>query len=1234
MLNVVKKIIGSKNDRELKRMRPLVTRISELEPVISALSDAELRAKTDEFRARIRERTAPLHTQMEELKARERDYSESPPENDEDEKALRTEIEEQEKAIREAENEFLLELLPEAFAVVREASKRTTSLRHFDVQMVGGIVLHQGKIAEMKTGEGKTLVATGPLYLNALSGRGAHLVTVNDYLARRDVQWMGPIFHLLGVSLASIVHEASYLYDPTYVVKDYRMLNLRPIDRKDAYLADITYGTNHEFGFDYLRDNMKFTLEEYVQRELNYAIVDEVDNILIDEARTPLIISGPAEESTDKYYTIDRIIPRLRKGEHKERQGDAPAEESGDYWVDEKSRSAVLTEQGVAKVERMLGVTNLYDPSHIGTLHHVNQALKAHALFQRDVDYIVKDGQVIIVDEFTGRLMPGRRWSDGLHQAVEAKEGVRIERENQTLATITIQNYFRMYKKLAGMTGTADTESVEFKNIYKLDVMVVPPNKTMIRTDNPDVVYKTEREKFNAVVDEIVDCHDRGQPVLVGTVSVEKSERLAKMLKKKAVKHNVLNAVNHEAEANIIAQAGRFKQVTIATNMAGRGTDILLGGNPEFLARSDMENEWMRRSAALPEGGLRYEDVLAKLRERRNETIAEAQRRYESQWKPLEEAYGQALEEFTTLHDSQREYSHYAEAVFLSEAARYGKQAKRLQGAANGQDLQRYGKVATAYHSALLELDRVAGPHIAEEVTEQFTQARKKLDDALGKAGSSLKLLEFIQRDGHDGPDRGLELKNARNALDEASHELDLARRDFERLGSMCERAVQDVLSNGDSAVQQARQAYEEAQDRLDRAEAAYNEAYRPFEEAKTRADREYEESRRKYTKVVEDVREEMEKAPLEFRTRYDEILGRYKDVCVQEREKVLAAGGLHIMGTERHESRRIDNQLRGRSGRQGDPGSSRFYLSLEDDLMRIFGAERIQGLMTRLGMEEGVPIEHRLITRAVANAQSKVEGHNFDIRKHLLEYDDVMNQQREIIYARRREILASSNLKRDVLEMAENVAGDIVGRYANRETHAEEWDWGALNDSLFKSFNLRFQISSADKDGLTVERLEQMVIDQIHTAYEDKEQVFTPPVLRHLEKLVLLQTVDALWKDHLLSMDHLKEGIGLRGYGQRDPLQEYKKEGFEAFEAMMQMLEADVVEKVFTVQIARQEDVQRLQQQQRRPQPQQMMMSGGGMPQRQQGKVETVRRDGDKVGRNDPCPCGSGKKYKKCHGS
>jgi len=1230
MLTFLTKIIGSKNDRELKRMRPLVERINAFEPAVSALSDAELRAKTDEFRARIRQVTAAERTRLEELRNREREQQENPAgEEADDAKSLRTEIEEQEKAVREAEKDVLYEILPEAFAVVREASKRTTGLRHFDVQLIGGIVLHEGKIAEMKTGEGKTLVATAPLYLNALTGRGAHLVTVNDYLARRDVQWMGPIYHLLGISVASIVHDTSYLFDPTYVIKDYRMLNLRPIERKDAYLADVTYGTNHEFGFDYLRDNMKFTLEEYVQRELNYAIVDEVDNILIDEARTPLIISGPAEESTDKYYIIDRIIPRLRKGERKDRQGDVPAEESGDYWVDEKSRSAVLTEQGVAKVERMLGITNLYDPNHIDTLHHVNQALKAHALFQRDVDYIVKDGQVIIVDEFTGRLMPGRRWSDGLHQAVEAKEAVRIERENQTLATITIQNYFRMYKKLAGMTGTADTESVEFKNIYKLDVVVVPSNKKMTRLDHPDVVYKTEREKFDAVVEEILDCHERGQPVLVGTVSVEKSERLAKMLKKKGVKHNVLNAVNHEAEANIIAQAGRFKQVTIATNMAGRGTDILLGGNPEFLARSDMENEWIQRSAAMPEGGQRYEDLLQKLRERYDEAIQKARRTYEPKWKPFEETQAEALNRLTESHRA------YLEAAFWKHRAEYEKQAEQLAaGAAAATLAPACAEAAVVYSEALQQVDRVTGPYFGDEGQKRFLQALGDLQEALNQA--------------------------ALNGASEGGH-VAAARTSFDRARGEYERAIQKALaaSDGDGIdYHSAKSVYEETEREFREAEAAYLEQRKPFEEAVAAAQRDYEETRRKYTKMVEDVREEMEKAPLEFSSRYDEILQGYKDLCAQEHDQVIAAGGLHIVGTERHESRRIDNQLRGRAGRQGDPGSSRFFLSLEDDLMRIFGAERIQGLMTRLGMEEGVPIEHRLITRAVANAQSKVEGHNFDIRKHLLEYDDVMNQQREIIYGRRREILGSSNLRADVLEMAENVAAELVAQYANRETHADEWDWKALGDVLFKTFSLRFSVTDEQKDGLTVERLEGMVVDEIVAAYENKEQQIAEqslfrqlnrpptaaeitaavkttgvPEMRYLEKVVLLQTVDALWKDHLLSMDHLKEGISLRGYGQRDPLQEYKKEGFAAFEAMMEHLEQDVVEKIFAVQIARHEDVERMQQQ-RRPQPQQMVMSGGGLPQRPSGKVETVRRDSEKIGRNDPCPCGSGKKYKKCHGT
>ena len=691
--------------------------------------------------------------------------------------------------------------------------------------------------------------------------------------------------------------------------------------------------------------------------------------------------------------------------------------------------------------------------------------------------------------------------------------------------------------------------------------------------------------------------------MLVGTVSVEKSERLAKMLKKKGIKHNVLNAVNHEAEANVIAQAGRFKAVTIATNMAGRGTDILLGGNPEFLARADMENEWIQRSAALPEGGERYEEVLQKLRERYDDAIQQARRKYEPKWKPFEETQAAALDRLSEAHHR------YLEAAFWKARATYEQHAAELGGqATDAAALTACSEAATAYSGALQEIDRVAGPFFGDEGQQRFTRALGELHEALNEA--------------------------ARNGGGEAGR-LAAARVAFERARADYERAVQKGLSQSDSDggdYEEAARIYRETEQEFKQAEAAYLEHHKPFEQAVAAAQREYEATRRKYTKAVEDVREEMEKAPLEFRDRYDEILNGYKVLCAEERDKVIAAGGLHIMGTERHESRRIDNQLRGRAGRQGDPGSSRFYLSLEDDLLRIFGAERIQGLMTRLGMEEGVPIEHRLITRAVANAQSKVEGHNFDIRKHLLEYDDVMNQQREIVYARRRDILSRGNLKNDVLEMADDVAAGVVEQYANRETHADEWDWTALSDTLFKSFSLRPTLNADDKERLTVERLETLVVDQIHAAYEERERVFTPPVLRHLEKLVLLQTLDTLWKDHLLSMDHLKEGIGLRGYAQQNPLQEYKKEGFELFEAIMQQFEADVVEKVFTVQIARQEDVERMQER-RRPQPMQMVMSGGGAPQPASRKPQTVRHD-DKVGRNDPCPCGSGKKYKKCHGA
>ena len=884
---VARKIFGSKNEREIKRLRPDVEEINRLEPEVSALSDDELRAKIAEWKAKI------------------------------------SAIEE-----REEREEAMLEILPPVFAVVREASKRTIGQRHFDVQLIGGMILHQGRIAEMKTGEGKTLVATLPAVLNALSGRGVHVVTVNDYLARRDSEWMGRIYNFLGLTVGVVVHG----------VPDQ--------ERKVAYRADITYGQNNEFGFDYLRDNMKFNIEDYVQREHNFAIVDEVDSILIDEARTPLIISGASEESTDTYYVVDRVIPRLKAEEH--------------YTIDEKMRTVSLTEDGVTRVEQLLGVENLYDPRNILLLHHANQGLRAHTLFKRDVDYVVKDGEVIIVDEFTGRLMPGRRWSDGLHQAVEAKENVKIESENQTLATITFQNYFRMYKKLSGMTGTADTESVEFKEIYHLDVVVIPTNQPMIRIDNHDVVYKTEDEKFDAVIEEIRECNERGQPVLVGTVSIEKSERVADKLKKTGVKHFVLNAKNHEREAEIVAQAGRFGAVTISTNMAGRGTDIVLGGNPEFMAADEVGTK---------------------------------------------------------------------------------------------------------------------------EPTDPNFQA----------------------------------------------------------------------------------------------------------------------------------------------------ALAKYVEQCKGEREKVLEAGGLHILGTERHESRRIDNQLRGRSGRQGDPGSSRFYMSLEDDLLRIFGADRLKGLMSRIGMEDNEPIEHRWISKAIENAQKKVESHNFDIRKHLLEYDDVMNKQREVVYHRRRELLSGASLKADVLDMCDALIEEIAGAHGNNEIDPAEWDWKAIDDAFFKQFKFRPSLNAQTEfDGKPIhgsDDLSDVGTERVHQLYDQRETEFTEPVMRQIEKIVMLQTLDMLWKDHLLAMDHLKEGIGLRGYAQVNPLVEYQKEGFTMFEALMAVMQQDVVEKVFSVQVQRQQDVEQIQQ----AKPQRVVMSHGDETETQ--AAAPAKREADKVGRNDPCPCGSGKKYKRCHG-
>jgi preprotein translocase subunit SecA len=925
---VLKKIFGTKHERDVKRAMPVVAQITALEPAMQALDDAALRGKTDELGKRL------------------------------------------------ADGAAIDDVLPEAFAVCREAARRTLGMRHFDVQLIGGMVLHQGKIAEMATGEGKTLVATLPAYLNALTGKGVHIVTVNDYLAKRDAQWMGPLYHALGLSVGVIQHEASFTYDPAYATADIRMTSLRPIDRRAAYHCDITYGTNNEFGFDYLRDNMRFSLDELVQRHLHYAIVDEVDSILIDEARTPLIISGPAEESTELYYKIDRIIPRLKRAATivEGKLSEIEEQREGDYIVDEKSKAVSLTEQGIASCERLLNVDNLYDPQHITMLHHVQQALRAHALYKRDVDYVVKDGEVIIVDEFTGRMMPGRRWSDGLHQAVEAKENVRIERENQTLATITFQNYFRMYDKLAGMTGTAETEAEEFAKIYKLDVTVIPTNRPLLRVNASDVVYKTEREKFDAVAKDIIARNEKGQPVLVGTVSIEKSEAVSKLLKKRGVKHEVLNAKYHEREAEIVAQAGRAGAVTIATNMAGRGTDILLGGNPEFLSK----------------------EILRK---------------------------------------------------------------------------------------------------------------------------------------------RGLDPATA----------------------SAEERAT---------AVAEARR------------------------------------------------------------------------ITQPEHERVVSLGGLHIVGTERHESRRVDNQLRGRSGRQGDPGSSHFYLSLEDDLLRIFGSQRIQRIMERLGMEEGEPIEHKLVTRAIATAQKRVENHNFEIRKHLLEYDDVMNKQREIIYGMRRQILDGESQADTIEEWIEDLAGDTLDGYASEAAHIEDWDLGALTEALHRQFDVKLAPAQFE-EVVSREGLATLVGEAVKERYAERERELGQDLMRALERHEMLLVIDTQWKDHLLSIDHLKEGIGLRGYGQRDPLTEYKKEAFDLFQDMVERVKGAVVERLFKVQVVRDApmDLPAVTawvdaRETRGELPTQPGAAPMAAPPRPAPRPAAAPRTptGEKLGRNDPCYCGSGKKYKKCH--
>jgi len=943
MLNfIMQKIIGTQNERELKKMQRTAEAINAIEPEVSALSDEKLRLKTVEFKQRISDRL------------KEQGFDEI----------------EDDKQRKNVLQSVLAEVLVEAFAVVRETAKRTVGMRHFDVQLIGGLALHEGKIAEMATGEGKTLVATLAAYLNALTGKGVHIVTVNDYLAKRDREWMGPIYEFLGLSVGVIQHD------------------MPPHQRKEYYNCDIVYGTNNEFGFDYLRDNMVISQNEMVQRELNFAIVDEVDSILIDEARTPLIISGPAEESTDKYYTINRLVPKLRGKTILERD-EIAAKSKGediskgfDYIVDEKNHTVSLTEEGISKCESLLGLSNLYDDISTEWVHHIIQAIRAHSLYKRDVDYVVKEGKVLIVDEFTGRLMPGRRWSDGLHQAVEAKEGIKIERENQTLATITLQNYFRMYNKLSGMTGTAFTEANEFKAIYGLDVLVVPTNKQLIRTNYADAIYKTEEEKFKAAVEEIIELYNKGRPVLVGTISIEKSELLSSMLKRRGIEHNVLNAKYHEMEAHIVAQAGKYKAVTIATNMAGRGTDILLGGNPEFMAKNIVR--------------------------------------------------------------------------------------------AKGLDL----------------------------------------DSADGKK---------------------------------------------------------------------------------------------------------------------------------EFQEEYNKI----KAQADKEHKQVVELGGLHVLGTERHEARRIDNQLRGRSGRQGDPGSSKFYISLEDDLMRLFGSDKLIGIMNTLGMQEGQAIEHPWINKSIEVAQKRVESYNFEIRKQLLEYDDVMNKQREIIYSQRRMVLENSDISDTIIDMVTDVFNDGIGLFIQKNLNPDNWDIIGLENWLRAKFGSKVAI---DKNRIleadNSQDAQDYLLGEVMRIYKEKESHIGRDNMRHMERMVTLQVVDMRWKEHLYAMDSLKEGIGLRAYGQKDPLIEYKNEGYFLFQQLIENIKKEIVELLFRIQAAEDKGfravfgslpvelvhrefsglskAKAVPPQERPP-----------LPDKETAPAQssTVKRDYQKVGRNDPCPCGSGKKYKKCCG-
>ncbi len=1041
------KVIGTKNERELKRLRARVEEINALEPEMQKLADADFPRRTEEFKKRL------------------------------------------------AEGETLDDLLPEAFALCREAARRTLNMRHFDVQLVGGIVLHEGKIAEMKTGEGKTLVATLPVYLNALEGKGVHVVTVNDYLANRDAAWMGPIYRLLGLSVGVIIHD------------------LDDDERRIAYNCDVTYGTNNEFGFDYLRDNMKFDLADCVQREHHYAIVDEVDSILIDEARTPLIISGASEESTEKYYRVDKVIPHLKPGE--------------DYEVDEKLRTVSLLEPGIAKAEKMLGLENMYDPANMEYIHHVYQALKAHTLFLRDKDYVVKDGEVIIVDEFTGRLMPGRRWSDGLHQAIEAKEGVKIERENQTLATITFQNYFRMYNKLAGMTGTAETEAAEFEKIYNLEVVVIPTNRPLIRYEHPDVVYRTEREKFNAVIEEIKEYHLRGQPVLVGTIAIEKSEKLSAQLRKAGY------------------LPARFQELLKAAGIEERKLEKWAG---DLLARHGAAMNWLVRA------GVTVSAVRKTLKDGR----------------------------FAGITSSPNgNHSEFVNALLKRRLERY-------------------------FAPPVEPLNGAGIPGLVELATKTPDNVVPVLDYLIEIQCRPERLIEVLEQ---------REIKH--NVLNAKQHDREAQIvAQAGRVGAvtvstnMAGRGT-DILLGGNP-------------------EFLAREEFRKSPEKYRQQGVDPEPPERPGAGSPDEIYAAYVNAYTEWRRKWTEFVNRFKSITDVEHERVIELGGLHILGTERHESRRIDNQLRGRAGRQGDPGSSRFYLSLEDDLLRIFAGERISKIMHKLGMEEGVPIESRLITKRIEAAQKAVEAQNFESRKHLLEYDDVMNKQRETVYGLRRQLLQGEDQRDYILDSCDRVVDWLVMTYCPKDQHADNWNIQGLQSEFWGRFGIDLRKHELKFDPKMLDVLADDLKQIVRQRYEEREQVWGPERMRFHERMIMLQVVDAQWKDHLLAMDHLKEGIGLRGYGQRDPLVEYKRESFDMFEAMMDRIEDETLRYLFLMRTPEEEEalIRQYQQRKRREQAE-MRMVGSGVIEKPQ---QVVRKE--KIGRNDPCPCGSGKKYKKCHGA